>query len=82
MQTLAFLWYELEAAKRHVREILDEPEERGRADLPVRSETQWTGIKSTGEGVSASHSNICAQGDFCRSSDIRTGVRIPIARGT
>jgi hypothetical protein len=33
MQTLAFLWYELEAAKRHVNETIAEPQQCGKADF-------------------------------------------------
>jgi hypothetical protein len=33
MQTLAFLWYELEAAKRHVDEAVAESQQCGEADF-------------------------------------------------
>ncbi len=33
MQTLAFLWYELIAAKRHVKEAIGESQQCGKADL-------------------------------------------------
>jgi hypothetical protein len=33
MQTLAFLWYELKAAKRHVKEALAECQESGKTDF-------------------------------------------------
>ena len=80
MQTLAFLCYELEAAKRHIRETLAEPEEFGQVYLPVRAETQWTGIKSLFEGVLTSSTSVCADRDFCRSSNMRARVGIPIAK--
>lgn len=64
MQTLAFLCYELEAAKRHVRETLAGPEERAQAGSSVRGETQWKEIKSLFEGVLAKGSNICADPEF------------------
>jgi hypothetical protein len=35
MQTLAFLWYELKAAKRHVQEAVDESQQCGEADFSV-----------------------------------------------
>jgi hypothetical protein len=33
MQTLAFLWYELKAAKRHVNEAVDESRRCGKVDF-------------------------------------------------
>jgi len=44
MQTLAFLCYELKAAKRHVKETFAESQEPGKADLPAKAEEPWRGI--------------------------------------
>ena len=44
MQTLAFLVYELEAAKRHVQETFAESQEPNKADLPNKVEEPWRGI--------------------------------------
>ena len=35
MQTLAFLWYELKAAKRHVKESMAEPQACGKVDFSL-----------------------------------------------
>ncbi|HEX6564865.1 MAG TPA: hypothetical protein VF020_11305 [Chthoniobacterales bacterium] len=35
MQTLTFLWFELKAAKRHVKEAVAECEELGKADFSL-----------------------------------------------
>jgi hypothetical protein len=35
MQTLAFLWFELKAAKRHVKESLGEAEQCGKTDFSL-----------------------------------------------
>ena len=35
MQTLAFLWYELKAAKRHVKEEVAEPQQFGKTDFSL-----------------------------------------------
>ena len=35
MQTLAFLWYELKAAKRHVKEAVAECQEIGKVDFSL-----------------------------------------------
>jgi hypothetical protein len=35
MQTLTFLWFELKAAKRHVKEEVSECEELGKADFSL-----------------------------------------------
>jgi hypothetical protein len=35
MQTLAFLWYELKAAKYHVKESFAEPQQCGKADFSL-----------------------------------------------
>jgi hypothetical protein len=35
MQTLAFLWFELKAAKRHVKEAVAECQEIGKADFSL-----------------------------------------------
>lgn len=35
MQTLAFLWYELKAAKRHVKEAVDESQPCGKVDFSL-----------------------------------------------
>jgi hypothetical protein len=45
MQTLTFLWYELKAAKRHVKEAVAECQELGKADLPAKAEVPWRGIE-------------------------------------
>jgi hypothetical protein len=37
MQTLTFLWFELKAAKRHVREAVSECQELGKADFSLLS---------------------------------------------
>jgi hypothetical protein len=44
MQTLAFLCYELKAAKRHVKEAFAESQEPRKADLPAKAEEPWRGI--------------------------------------
>jgi hypothetical protein len=44
MQTLAFFWYELKAAKLRVKETFAEPQEPGKADLPANAEEPWRGI--------------------------------------
>ena len=44
MQTLAFLWYELKAAKRHVKETFPGSQEPSKADLPAKADEPWRGI--------------------------------------
>jgi hypothetical protein len=46
MQTPAFLWYELEGAKRHVQEALNEPQLLNKADLPDQVEAPARTIES------------------------------------
>ena len=44
MQTLAFLWYELEAAQRHVKDTFAGVQEPAKTDLPAKAEESWRGI--------------------------------------
>jgi|GEM_PF-5169601 hypothetical protein len=46
MQTPAFLWYEMEAAKRHVKEALQEPQPLDKKDLPDEDEALRRRIES------------------------------------
>jgi hypothetical protein len=45
MQTLAFLWYELKAAKCHVKDAFAESREPGKVDLPAKAEAPCRGIE-------------------------------------
>jgi hypothetical protein len=41
MQTLAFLWYELKAAKRHVKEAVAEPQHCGKVDFSLLNSASY-----------------------------------------
>jgi hypothetical protein len=49
MQTPAFLWYELEAAKRHVKEALDEPLPSDQQNLPDEVEAPAKSMETAAE---------------------------------
>jgi hypothetical protein len=44
MQTLAFLWFELKAAKRHVKEEVAECQELGKADFSLLNRASDTEV--------------------------------------
>jgi hypothetical protein len=48
MQTLAFLWYELKAAKRHVKEAVAEPQECGKADFSILNSASDSDVSDEG----------------------------------
>jgi hypothetical protein len=50
MQTLTFLWYELKAARRQVKEELAEPKQSDKVELLAKAEAPSRGIGSVAEG--------------------------------
>ena len=55
MQTLAFLWYELKAAKRHVKEAVAECQEIGKADFSLLNRPSDSDVIDAGpQGPAAS----------------------------